>query len=301
MLKQENIAISGSSLWMQKWTDYKQLMKLNLSLLVVFSSVVGYLIVPDIGFDLLKVSYLFIGGLLVAGAANATNELLEKKWDALMKRTMDRPLPQRRMPVSEAAIFIVLTLTGGLALLYIQFNIWTAVISLLSYLIYSFVYTPMKRKSAFSVLVGALPGSLPCLIGWVAGTGSIYGMAPWALFAIQFFWQFPHFWAIAWLGHEDYQKAGMKMLPQKDKESRFTAVQAVFYTSMLIPLGILPYVCGLGSEAGAAVLVIAALVFVRFAFGFFKNNDDKSARQLMFASFIYLPVILLTLLIDKFI
>ncbi len=285
----------------QKIKDYQQLVKFNLSLLVVFSSVIGYLIIPELVFSIANVVMLFLGGFLVTAAANATNQLIEKEEDKLMKRTLDRPIAAGRMGQQEAIFFICVSLLAGFAILLIQFNPLAAFLSLASYALYSFVYTPLKKKTALSVLVGALPGSLPCVIGWAAGTGSISMSEAWVLFAFQFFWQFPHFWAIAWLGHDDYKKAGMKMLPQETKESRYTAFQSVFYSSILLPLAILPKILGLTSWVGTAVLAAAALGFIWFAFQFFKRNNDTKARQLMFASFVYLPVILFTFLIDKFI
>lgn len=301
MIKQEKISVHFAAMLVQKLKDYKQLMKLNLSLLVVFSSVIGYLMIPELPFNFYYVLVLFIGGLLVTSAANATNQLLEIEEDKLMKRTLDRPLAAGRMSKTEAIAFTVLTLVIGLALLYTQFNVLAAGISLVSYILYSFVYTPLKKKSSISVLVGAIPGSLPCVIGWAAGTGSISQPEAWVLFAFQFFWQFPHFWAIAWLGHDDYKKAGMKMLPQQNKESRFTAFQAVFYSSVLLPLAVLPKVLGLTSWVGTSVLAVAAIMFMWYAIQFLQKNTDAKARKLMFASFLYLPIILFTFLIDKFI
>lgn len=301
MIQEENISSQVSGGLVQKLDDYQQLMKLNLSLLVVLSSVIGYLIIPELAFDLFKVVALFFGGLLVTAAANATNQLLEKKEDLLMKRTADRPIAAGRMGALEAIVFIVLSLAVGTLILYTQFNFLAAALSVGSYIIYAFVYTPLKKKTSLSVLVGAIPGSLPCAIGWAAGTGTIGMTEAWVLFAFQFFWQFPHFWAIAWIGNDDYQKAGMKMLPQSGKESRYTAFQSVLYASLLLPLAVLPQIFGLTSWAGSAVLGLAAVGFIWFAYQFFKENSDAKAKKLMFASFMYLPIILFTFLIDKFI
>jgi protoheme IX farnesyltransferase len=301
LIQQEKISDHFLAQIVQKLKDYQQLMKLNLSLLVVFSSVIGYLIIPEVAFNLMSVVLLFAGGLLVTAAANATNQLLEIEEDQLMKRTADRPLATGRMGRVEAIAFVIITLLLGTVILYTQFTPIAAYLSFASYVLYSFVYTPLKKKTPFSVLVGAIPGSLPCVIGWAAGTGSINMPEAWVLFAFQFFWQFPHFWAIAWLGHDDYKKAGMKMLPQTTKESRYTAFQTVFYSSILIPLAVLPKILGLTSWVGTIVLGIAAISFMWFAIQFFKANNDNKARKLMFASFAYLPLILFTFLIDKFI
>ncbi len=301
MIKQENIALTTFSILANKWKDYQALMKLKLSLLVVFSSVIGYIIVPNVAFNIVKILALFIGGLLVTGAANAANQIWETEEDKLMKRTKTRPLPEARMHKNEALLFIVLTLSSGLFILFQQFNFLTAAISLLSFIFYVFAYTPLKKVSPIAVLVGAIPGSLPCLIGWVAGANDVISLGAWTLFSIQFFWQFPHFWSIAWIANDDYTKAGMKMLPQQGKESKFTAIQCVLYSALLIPLGYLPYLSGLTSILGTIALMLAGIGFTFVALQFLKENSDLKAKKLMFASFIYLPIILFVFLIDKFI
>lgn len=285
----------------RKLKDYQQLMKLNLSMLVVFSSVVGYVIIPDVKVEFINVLYLFIGGSLVTAAANAGNEILERNTDKLMRRTMLRPLPDARMTVLEATLFCVITLLAGLSILYLKFNPLSALLSLLCFVIYVAIYTPMKKVSPLSVLIGAFPGSLPCLIGWVAGTNHLGSMAAWTLFIMQFFWQFPHFWSIAWIGHEDYEKAGMKMLPRIEKIGYFTAFQCVLYSAVLIPLSALPMVVGLGGWISVVGLGLAALWFLYNSLNFLKDNSDAMARKVMFASFVYLPVVLITLVLDKYI
>ncbi|GBL35934.1 protoheme IX farnesyltransferase [Filimonas sp.] len=285
----------------RKLKDYQQLMKLNLSMLVVFSSVVGYVIIPDMKVELMNLVYLFIGGSLVTAAANAGNEILEKDTDKLMRRTMLRPLPDARMSVLEASIFCLITLSVGLIILYLKFNPLTALLSLVSFVLYVAIYTPMKKVSPVSVLIGAFPGSLPCLIGWVAGTNHMGSLAAWTLFIIQFFWQFPHFWSIAWIGHEDYEKAGMKMLPRVEKAGYFTAFQCVLYSAMLIPLSALPMVVGLGGWISVTGLGLSALWFLYNSLNFLKDNSDAKARKVMFASFVYLPSVLITLVLDKYI
>ena len=189
-----------------KIKDYGQLLKPNLSFLVVFSSVIAYLLVPGIHFEFSKVVLLFAGGMLVTGAANAINQILEKDSDRLMKRTMLRPLPDARMHKAEAWLFAILTAVAGATLLAINFNVLTGVLSTVSLLLYAFAYTPLKKVSPIAVLVGAIPGAMPPLLGWVAGTNRIgfegAGAGGWILFAVQFFWQFPHFWAIAWVAYD---------------------------------------------------------------------------------------------------
>ena len=288
----------------QKLQDYQQLMKLNLSMLVVFSSIVGYLMVPEIKVEISKLLLLFLGGMLVTAAANATNELLEKETDVLMKRTMKRPLPDKRMSNLEAIIFTGIVLFAGLFILYHVFNPLSALIALISYLLYSFLYTPLKKITAVSVLIGAIPGSLPCLIGWVAATNHMGSLAAWTLFILQFFWQFPHFWSIAWLGHEDYEKAGMKMLPTSaGKIGQYTAFQCVLYSAVLIPLSALPMIAMPETYSWISFggLVIAASWMLYNSILFLKDNSDLKARKVMFSSFVYLPLTLISLIIDKFI
>ena len=299
--REQTIQINSAMLIIRKLKDYQQLMKLNLSMLVVFSSVVGYVIIPDVKVEFINVLYLFIGGSLVTAAANAGNEILERNTDKLMRRTMLRPLPDARMTVLEATLFCVITLLAGLSILYLKFNPLSALLSLLCFVIYVAIYTPMKKVSSLSVLIGAFPGSLPCLIGWVAGTNHLGSMAAWTLFIIQFFWQFPHFWSIAWIGHEDYEKAGMKMLPRIEKVGYFTAFQCVLYSAVLIPLSALPMVVGLGGWISVVGLGLAALWFLYNSLNFLKDNSDAMARKVMFASFVYLPVVLITLVLDKYI
>jgi protoheme IX farnesyltransferase len=288
----------------RKWNDYRQLMKLNLSLLVVASSVVGYIIVPlqpegGRPINVLNTLLLFLGGFLVTAAANASNEILERDTDALMRRTIDRPLPGNRMTVREAIVFSCITLLTGLLILW-QFNAKTFLLGLLCYALYVFVYTPLKRVSPIAVLIGAIPGSLPCVIGWVAATDHLGSLAAWTLFIIQFFWQFPHFWAIAWLGHDDYEKAGLKMLPRAGKVGFYTASQTVVYSAVLIPLSVLPMEAGLGGWISFAGLFVGACWMLYHAIRFLKETTDARARQVMFASFVYLPLVLISLLIDRF-
>jgi protoheme IX farnesyltransferase len=289
-----------ASTLLQKLNDYKQLMKLNLSMLVVFSSVVGYVIVPDLRVEVLNVVLLFLGGLLVTAAANASNEVLERRTDALMRRTKTRPLPDARMSTAEAMSFAMATLLAGLWVLS-YFNLKSVLLALFCYLLYAFVYTPLKRISPVSVLIGAVPGSLPCLIGWVAATDHMGSVAAWTLFIIQFFWQFPHFWAIAWLAHEDYEKAGMKMLPQSGKVGAYTASQCVLYSAVLLPMSALPMVAGIGGWISLTGLFLAACWLLYKSVLFLRETSDDNARQVMFASFVYLPVVLVSLVVDKFV
>jgi heme o synthase len=282
----------------QKVQDYKLLVKLNLSLMVVFSSLVGYWVAPNVSFDFWKLTMLFLGGMLVTGSANACNEIMESTTDAIMKRTSTRPLPTGRMDVREAMIFAAVALISGLAILWIQFNLLCAFISLASFVLYVLAYTPLKKVSSINVFVGAIPGALPALIGWAAATNGL-ALGGWCLFALQFLWQFPHFWSIAWLAHEEYTKAGLKMLPTENKESKFTSMQCVHYCVAILSLSFLPVLTGIGAWISVVIISAAAMYFLYRAILFYKYNDAKTARMLMFASFFYLPLVYLALIIDK--
>ena len=281
-----------------KLKDYQQLMKFTLSFTVVFSSVVCYLLVPGIEFDIQSVLLLFVGGLLVTGAANAINQIAEKDTDAIMKRTASRPLPSGRMTVDEASTFAVVAAVFGIFIIGMWFN-WTAAgISGFSLFLYGFIYTPLKKVHSIAVLVGAIPGALPCLIGWAAGDPEL-GIGGWIMFSLQFFWQFPHFWAIAWVAHEDYSKAGFRLLPSQGGPTKYAAVQAILYSILLIPIGVLPFVFGMSGMVSLVIVALANLAMLWQAIQLFRNMDVASARKVMFGSYIYLPVVLLALLADK--
>jgi protoheme IX farnesyltransferase len=285
-----------------KIKDYGQLLKPNLSFLVVFSSVVAYLLVPGIHFELSKVIILFAGGMLVTGAANAINQILEKDSDRLMKRTMFRPLPDARMQRAEAWLFALLTAFAGAALLALSFNLLTGILSLVSLLLYAFAYTPLKKISPIAVLVGAIPGAMPPLLGWVAATNRIgfegAGTGGWILFAVQFFWQFPHFWSIAWVAYDDYAKAGIKLLPSSAGRTSFTGLQCMLYSLVLIPISMLPRLHMTG-VIGMSVAIVMGIIYFYTSYLFYQHNDEKSARRVMFASFFYLPIVLIAYLLDK--
>jgi heme o synthase len=288
----------GKDFFITKLKDYKALVKLNLSLMVVFSSIVGYWAAPETSFNVVNFILLFLGGLLVTGAANACNEIIEQSTDKLMRRTADRPLPSGRMSNTEAVGFAVFSLIGGLAILWSQFNLLCAFISLVSFVLYVLAYTPLKKVSSINVFVGAIPGALPALIGWSAATNSV-SLGGWSLFILQFLWQFPHFWAIAWVAYDDYKNAGLKMLPSENKQSNFTSIQCLYYTFALLLCSGLPFMTGVTGLWAVLLIVIASLWFLYRAFQFYKENSDSKARGLMFASFIYLPIVYLAFFIDK--
>src|SRR4029079_9205851 len=226
-----------------------QLVKLSLSIMVVFSSVISYLLAPKIvEFDWGMILLLFAGGMLVTGSANAINQVVEKDTDAIMKRTAKRPVAAGRMSVQEGWAFAIITGIAGVLILGYFFNPLSAGLAAFSLFLYAFIYTPLKKVNAIAVLIGAFPGALPCLIGWAAGNDSVFenghgwkDYGGWALFGLQFLWQFPHFWAIAWIAHKDYSTAGFKLLPAEKGPTKFTALQTIIYALLLIPVSILPY------------------------------------------------------------
>ena len=286
---------------MQKIKDYKELIKLTLSFTVVFTCVICFLLVPNNGYDLKMISILFLAGLMITGSANAINQAVEKDSDALMKRTANRPVASGRMSVTEAYTFAVIAGVLGCLMMWYFFNLTSALLSAFSLFLYAFIYTPLKKVNSISVLVGGFPGAFPCLIGWVAGfydqpivwTGGL------VLFAIQFIWQFPHFWAIAWVSHKDYTKVGFKLLPSKEGPTKFTAIQAIMYSVLMIPIGVLPHYFGMTGNTSMWILIIANLFMVMQCIRLYITMDVKAARRVMFSSYIYLPIVYLALLWDK--
>ncbi|MFN5055583.1 MAG: heme o synthase [Bacteroidota bacterium] len=296
---QTNEVKSGpASIIRSKLKDYQQLMKFTLSFTVVFSSVVSYLMVPGIEFDIISVLLLFAGGMLVTGAANAINQIVEKDTDAKMKRTASRPVASGRMHIDEAATFSVVAAIFGIFIIGLWFNWMAAGISAFSLFLYGFVYTPLKKVHSISVLIGAIPGALPCLIGWAAGD-PLLGMGGWVLFALQFLWQFPHFWAIAWVAHEDYSSAGFKLLPDGGGPTKFAAVQSILYSVLLIPIGVMPYVFGMSGMVSMIIVGLANLAMFWQCVRLFREMNVTAARRVMFGSYFYLPIVLLSLLADK--
>jgi protoheme IX farnesyltransferase len=285
-----------------KIKDYLKLIKPSLSIMVVFSSVLAYLLVPGIEEKyenpLRMTILLAIGGLLVTGSANAINQAVEKDTDALMKRTSGRPVAAGRMSVVEAWVFAIVAGAVGIFILGYYFN-WTAAgLAALSLFLYAFVYTPLKKVNAIAVLVGAFPGALPCLIGWAAGDETL-GIGGWVLFGIQFLWQFPHFWAICWIAYKDYSTAGFKLLPSEKGPTKFTALQTVIYSMLLLPIGVVPYFIGMSGLVSLFIVAAANLFMVWQCVRLYREMDVKAARRVMFSSYIYLPVILFALLGDK--
>jgi protoheme IX farnesyltransferase len=241
---------------------------------------------------------LFVAGMLVTGSANAINQAVEKDTDAMMKRTGKRPVADGRMTQQEAYTFALIAGVLGVVLMWRFFNLSSALLSAFSLFLYAYIYTPLKKVNSIAVLVGAFPGALPCLIGWVAGTGE-FSVGGWILFGIQFLWQFPHFWAIAWVAHNDYSKAGFKLLPADKGPTKFTALQSVVYALIMIPCGILPYYFNISGFVSLWIVLICNLFMVMQCVRLYIQMDVKAARRVMFSSYIYLPIVLLALLLDK--
>jgi len=292
------LTTSASFALASKVKDYFQLIKFTLSFMVVFSCVVCYLLVPNVKFNLVSVLLLFIAGMLITGSANAINQAVEKDTDALMKRTASRPVASGRMTQNEAYVFAMITGLIGVLTMWYYFNFASAMLGLLSLFLYAFIYTPLKKINSVSVLVGAFPGALPCLIGWVAGADE-FSIGGWILFAIQFLWQFPHFWAIAWVAHKDYSNAGFKLLPSKTGPTKFTAAQTVIYSMLMIPVGMLPYYFKISGVTSMWILLACNLWMVFVSVILFFKMDVAAARKVMFSSYFYLMIVLLALLFDK--
>jgi len=296
MQKSERIEIS--SLIVAKLKDYAQLMKFRLSMLVVFSSGIGYLIGLTGSINWQGFIMICIGGMLTSGASNALNQVIEKDFDRLMKRTANRPLPTDRMATIEALLFSGILAVSGIGILWIYFNQAAALLSAIALLTYAFIYTPLKRYSPIAVYVGAIPGALPPMIGYVAATNLLNEQAS-LLFLIQFFWQLPHFWAIGWVGYEEYIRAGFKLLPSIEGRSKASAMQTVFSVLVLIAISVLPYWFGFTGFISMLIVVAAGLVFLWQSIKLYRQCSISAARQLMFGSFFYLPIVQLALYFDK--
>jgi heme o synthase len=293
---------------MKKVKDYLQLVKVSLSIMVVFSSVISFMLTPGfenyVGDRWKWVVLLFIGGMLVTGSANAINQVVEKDTDALMKRTAKRPVAAGRMSVQEGWAFAIITGLAGVLILALSFNELSAALAFFSLFLYAFIYTPLKKVNSIAVLVGAIPGALPCLIGWTAGEGEL-SLEGWVLFGIQFLWQFPHFWAIAWIAHKDYTTAGFRLLPSEKGPTKFTALQTVIYSLLLVPVTLVPFYTGLCDYGdikgliGLVLVILANFFMIARCVRLYQKMDVQSARKVMFGSYIYLPVVLLALLLAK--
>lgn len=274
---------------MDKLRDYAQFLKLRLASLVVFSSALGYLIAAGDGWDWLTLVGLTLGGFLIVGASNGINQILERESDRLMHRTRKRPMPDGRMKTSEAIVVAVSTALFGIGLIHYYTHILTTILSIMAMISYGFVYTPMKRVSPVAVFIGAFPGALPVLIGYSAFDGHLNFEAG-ILFLVQFIWQFPHFWSIAWVLHDDYTRAGFRLLPGGGDPGIFVARYILMITLFLIPVGIAPALLGYTPIGFAVLSVVMAGAFLYPCWKLVQQQELSQARKLMLASFVYLPV-----------
>jgi protoheme IX farnesyltransferase len=280
---------------MGKVKAYMVFTKFRLSALVVVSALTGYLFVG--GNDGLEITLLLVGGLLVTAASNGSNQIWEKDLDKLMKRTERRPIPMGKMSVTEGVIVVLVCLIAGTYMLY-RINVSSALLGLSAYVMYVFIYTPMKRVSPWAVFVGAFPGAIPPMLGAIAGTNE-FGMVPGVLFFVQFVWQFPHFWAIAWVSFDDYKAGGFSLLPSREGKSKSSAFQIVAYALALIPFSVLPWVMGWTGIVSMILVLLLGIGFFYYAYRLLLTCDDKDARKLMFASFLYLPLVQFLYVLDR--
>ncbi len=275
---------------------YAALAKLRLASLVVVSAVLSYFLAQQ-DFNGLSLMLLIGGGFLITGASNGFNQVIEKDLDAMMNRTKGRPIPAGRISSLEAfVVSSVLGITG--ALMLFSLNQLSGLLGVLALILYVGLYTPLKRVTPFAVFVGAFPGAIPPMLGYIGATGE-FGLIPGLLFAIQFMWQFPHFWAIAWKLDEDYSRAGFYLLPSKSGKGKASAVQMLVYTIGMIGVSITPYYFDVVGIVGSIGIVIMGLWMLFYAFRLFQTCEDKYATKLMFSSFVYLPIVQIILLLDR--
>ena len=281
-------------------SDLKELTKMGLSLSVVFSSVAGYLLGAGT-INYVTLLLLSVGGYFMVGASNAFNQVIEKDTDAIMKRTQNRPLPTGRMSTTYALFVAIFLTIGGLAILY-SINQKTALFGAISIFLYTSVYTPLKPVTPLAVFVGAIPGAIPFMLGWVAATNQ-FGIEPGFLFMIQFFWQFPHFWSIGWLQDEEYKKVGFKMLPMLDK-NKAAVKQIILYTFIMILVSISPVLRVTGDfyiyPITAVIIAAVGLIMMFYALQLHNTQDNKDARKLMLSSVLYITAVQIIYVIDKF-
>ncbi|WP_274474698.1 heme o synthase [Mangrovimonas aestuarii] len=281
-------------------SDFKEITKMRLALSVVFSSIAGYLLGVEV-VEIKTLILLALGGYFMVGASNAYNQIIEKDLDALMDRTKNRPIPAGRMSVNTAFIIASIFTVLGIAILY-NINQQTAMFGAISIFLYTCVYTPLKTKTPLAVFVGAIPGAIPFMLGWVAATND-FGIEPGTLFMVQFFWQFPHFWAIGWFLYEDYKKGGFFMLPT-GKQDRGTAVQTIMYTIWTVLVSIIPVFGFTGrlqlSIVAAVIVFLLGMGMLYYAIQLFKKMTVLAAKQLMLASVSYITLLQIVYVVDKF-
>jgi len=298
MIGTENRSIKLSISLSGKVKSYLELLKIRLSFLVAFSSGFGYALGNQGSIDWKIMLVFCLGGFLVSGGAIILNQIFEKDSDRMMIRTQNRPIPTGRVTVNEAFIFsFIIAFSGSLILMYFT-NLLTVFLSLISLVLYAFLYTPLKRVGPVSVYIGAIPGALPPLIGWVAATGHL-SLEAFMIFGIQLIWQFPHFWAIAWVADDDYKKAGFKLLPGDGIKDTRTAVLIALFTAVLVPLGFFPAILGITGWVSAVIASICGLLFLLLAVSHIKQLSKRSALAIMYGSFLYLPIVQIAYLLNK--
>ncbi|MBO9638092.1 heme o synthase [Siphonobacter aquaeclarae] len=283
--------------WQEKAKAYFELLKHRLSTFVALSGTFGYYLAVD-QVEWMHLLLITLAGFGITGAANIINQIYEKDSDLLMKRTRNRPIPSGRLSVTEATVFCLILLAGSLFLFVHFFNFRSAIVALLSVILYGFVYTPLKRSGPIAVFVGAIPGAFPPMIGWVAATNQ-FGWEPGVLFAIQFFWQFPHFWALAWMIDDDYRQAGIRLLPYNGNKGLKTARAIMLYTVFLVPLGWIPYEMGITGITSAILATLGGVLLLGHTFYLMREISDAAARRLFFVAIAYLPILQIVFLLDK--
>lgn len=272
---------------LKRINPYIQFTKFRLSFLVVISALSGYLFVG--GRDMVIILKLLSGGFLITAASNGVNQLLEVKQDALMNRTKNRPLVTETLSKRTGVLIAMGCLISG-SILLLSINLNSFLLGLGAFLSYAFIYTPLKGKSSWSVFIGAFPGAIPPMLGAIAQT-EVFGFIPGLLFFIQFMWQFPHFWAIAWVTHEDYQRAGYFLLPSKSGKSKHSAYLISLYSIVLIPISLIPWLLGITNNASLFIVGMFGVWFYFLSYRLYISCEDSAAKKLMFASFVYLPII----------
>jgi protoheme IX farnesyltransferase len=299
VLQEETYEASPRSAISGKISDYVQFTKFRLASLVVFSAGIGYLIAAT-SFEWNRFLWFLLGGFLVTASSDGFNQIIERDLDKLMSRTANRPLPQNRMSLTEAYIAASLMGVFGIGILWFKMNPLCGMFSGVSLVLYALVYTPMKQKSPWAVFVGAIPGAMPPMLGYIAaGNGDGIGFFAWVIFAIQFIWQFPHFWAIAWVADEDYKKAGFHLLPSPGGRDKSSAFQVMIYAFFLVPLGMMPAFFAMIGTISGIIIIICGMAFSYQAYKLYRDCTVKAAKRLMFGSFIYLPIVQLALLFGK--
>ena len=289
-----DVALPASS----RTTDLVALAKPRLNVLVVVSALAGYAMAGGDTLDVLRMLYTLIGTGLVAGGASALNQIIEREADGLMRRTRLRPLPDGRLQTTEALLFAVVVSAMGLLILAAAVNVLSAAVAFATLGVYAAIYTPMKRRTSFSTVVGAIPGALPPVIGWAAAQDAVTQGA-WVLFGIVFLWQLPHFLAIAWIYREDYARAGFPMLPVIEPDGRSTARQAVLYAAAMLPLSLAPTLMGMTGRAYFAGALVLGAAFIWLALRFARSRSTANARLLFFGSITYLPLLWILMIADR--